>query len=49
MYLQYGVSRSYTIEANYSMCNRLNKIEYNEGSVTKEELISYLNGNFFLS
>lgn len=44
MFAQYGVIRSYTIEANYNMCNRLNKIAFKDGALNYSQLNSYLDG-----
>ena len=43
MYTQYNVVRSYTIEANYNMCNRLNKKVYSEALLNEKTIGQYLN------
>ena len=44
MYLQYGIVKSYTIEANYSKCNRLNKEIFPEASATAATTKKLLDG-----
>lgn len=45
MFSQYGVVRSYTIEANYNMCNRLNKRVYEEYKTDEKQIQEYLDGS----
>ena len=43
MYSKFGIVRSYTIEANYNMCNRLNTKIYKEPPLNERSLSQYLN------
>jgi hypothetical protein len=41
---QFGITRAYTIEANYNMCNKTNKPDYAEGKLDTNKAHFYANG-----
>jgi hypothetical protein len=44
MYHKFGVIRSYTIEANYNMCNRKNRLIYDESRLDSSRRQLYIEG-----